>query len=308
MEPDKPVLIVNPRSGGGLDEKRWAQLVGPLTDGLGAFDVRFTEAVGDGRRLAREEAAGGRHLVVAFGGDGTISEVVDGLMAAGQHRSELGIIPRGTGGDFRRTLCLPEQIAEAARHLKQATARVIDVGRVSFLDHQGQPTTRSFINVASFGFSADVATRANRSGKRLGAKMAFLGATFGSLVSYDNIEVQIRVDGGPQQRRTLLLGAVGNGCYFGGGMKICPTSSLDDGLLDLVVVGDFTKLEVATKIGHLYAGTHLTLKKVSAVQGRQIEVVPVEGSGEIPIELDGETPGRLPATFEVRPQSLRLRF
>lgn len=308
VEPEKPVLIVNPRSGGGLDEKRWAQLVGPLTDGLGAFDVRFTESVGDGRRLAREEAAGGRSLVVAFGGDGTISEVVDGLMAAGQHRTELGIIPRGTGGDFRRTLALPESVAEAARHVRDTAAQVIDVGRASFVGLDGQPATRSFVNVASFGFSADVATRANRSGKRLGAKAAFLGATFGSLVGYDNIEVLIRVDGGEPQRRTVLLGAVGNGCYFGGGMKICPHGRLDDGLLDLVVVGDFTKLEVVTKISHLYAGTHLSLKKVSALQARRVEVTPVEGSGEIPIELDGETPGRLPATFEVLPKALRLRF
>jgi YegS/Rv2252/BmrU family lipid kinase len=308
LEPEKPVLIVNPRSGGGLDEKRWAQLVGPLTDGLGPFDVRFTSAVGDGRRLAEEEARGGRRLVVAFGGDGTISEVVDGLMAAGQHRCELGIIPRGTGGDFRRTVAIPEQLAEAAKHLRQASAHTIDVGQASFTGHDGQPVRRSFVNVASFGFSADVATRANRSGKRLGAKAAFLGATFGSLVSYNNIEVYIRVDDGERQRRTLLLGAVGNGCYFGGGMKICPTSSLDDGLLDLVVVGDFTKLDVVTKIGHLYSGTHLTLEKVTSVQGRKIEVTPVEGSGEIPIELDGETPGRLPATFEVREKVLRLRF
>jgi diacylglycerol kinase (ATP) len=308
VEPEKPVLIVNPRSGGGLDEKRWAQLVGPLTDGLGAFDVRFTEAVGDGRRLAREEAEHGRRLVVAFGGDGTISEVVDGLMAAGQHRSELGIIPRGTGGDFRRTLGLPEQIEDAARHLTAATAKVIDVGRASFIGNDGQPVSRSFINVASFGFSADVATRANRSGKKLGAKAAFLGATLTTLVRYDNIEVQIRVDDGAPQRRTLLLGAVGNGCYFGGGMKVCPTSTLDDGLLDLVVVGDFTKIEVVTQIGHLYSGTHLTLKKVSAVQGRKISVTPVDESADIPIELDGETPGRLPATFEIRPQALRLRF
>ena len=148
-----------------------------------------------------------------------------------------------------------------------------------------------------------MATRANRSSQAAGRQDGLPGRDARHRWSrYDNIEVQIRVDGGPPQRRTLLLGAMGNGCYFGGGMKICPNSSLDDGLLDLVVVGDFTKLEVAAKIGHLYAGTHLPLKQVSAVQGRQVEVMPVEGSGEIPIELDGETPGRLPATFEVLPQ------
>jgi YegS/Rv2252/BmrU family lipid kinase len=308
VEPEKPVLIVNPRSGGGLDEKHWARLVGPLTEGLGPFDVRFTESVGDGRRLAQEAAAAGRTLVVAFGGDGTISEVVDGLIAAGSQRCEMGIIPRGTGGDFRRTLSLPEHLLEAAKHIRQATAHVVDAGRATFIGHDGQRRTRSFINVGSFGFSADVATRANRSGKKLGAKAAFLGATVGSLIGYDNVEVLIRVDGGEPQRRTVLLGAIGNGCYFGGGMKICPQASLDDGLLDLVVVGDFGRVELMTKISHIYAGTHLTLKKVQAVQARTVEVTPVEGSREIAIELDGETPGRLPATFEIVPRALRLRF
>jgi diacylglycerol kinase (ATP) len=304
---DKAVIIVNPRSGGGLSEKRWTALLGPLTDGLGPFDVRFTERVGDGSRLAREEATAGRRLVVAFGGDGTISEVVDGLVSAGG-ATELGIIPRGTGGDFRRSLGLPEELAAAARHVRSAPAHLIDVGRASFATADGSRQQRCFVNVASFGFSADVAGRANRSSKQLGAKVAFLGATVRALVSYDNVEVMISVDGAPPQRRTVLLGAVGNGSFFGGGMKICPTSTLDDGLLDLVVVGDFGRLEVLAKINHLYAGTHLSLKQVSAVQARRVEVAPVDGAADIPLELDGESPGRLPATFEILPKALRLRF
>ena len=113
---------------------------------------------------------------MAFGGDGTISEVVDGLVAAGQHHGELGIIPRGTGGDFRRGLGLPEQIWPGGPPpAKARRPSVIDVGRVGFVGHDGSPATRSFVNVASFGFSADVATRANRSSKRLGAKAVVPG-------------------------------------------------------------------------------------------------------------------------------------
>jgi diacylglycerol kinase (ATP) len=307
VPPSKPVVIVNPRSGGGLSEKRWASLLGPLTDGIGPFDVRFTESVGHGRQLAREEATAGRRLVVAFGGDGTISEVVDGLVSVGA-ATELGIIPRGTGGDFRRTLGLPKQILAAAQHLNGARAQLIDVGRASFAGPDGSQQQRCFVNVASFGFSADVAGRANRSGKQLGAKTAFLGAVVRTIVSYDNVEVNIRVDGGEPQRRTVVLGAVGNGCYFGGGMKICPEGCLDDGLLDLVVVGDFGRMELLVKIKHVYGGTHLSLKQVSSARARKVEITPVDGSPDIPIELDGESPGRLPATFEVLPKALRLRF
>jgi diacylglycerol kinase (ATP) len=304
---DKPVVIVNPKSGGGISERRWASLVGSLTEGLGPFDTRFTESVGDGRRLAREEAAAGRHLVVAFGGDGTISEVVNGVLDA-HAACEVGVIPRGTGGDFRRTLKLPGNIAEAAKHLKTATAHAIDAGRVTFVTETGERATRHFVNIASFGFSADTARRANTGSKILGAKASFLGATLGSLFGYDNVEVTIRIDDGEPRRQTVLLGAIGNGCFFGGGMKICPTGCLDDGLFDLVVIGDVTRGYVVRKISMLYAGTHLSLAPVSSVRARRISVEPVPGSPPIPIELDGETPGFLPATFEVVPRALTLRF
>jgi YegS/Rv2252/BmrU family lipid kinase len=307
-DPGRPVVIVNPKSGGGLTDRRWASLVGPLTEGLGPFDHRFTEAVGDGRRLAREAAAAGRALVVAFGGDGTISEVSDGILAAGGTATALGIIPRGTGGDFRRCLDLPQAVGEAARHLRAAPAHRIDVGRASFTTAAGERASQHFVNVASFGFSAATARKANVSSKWLGGKLAFFGATMSTLASYENVEVIIRIDGGEPQRRTVLLAAIGNGSFFGGGMKICPDSTLDDGLLDLVVIGDYTRFEVVRKIGRVYSGKHLSLEQVSSAKARTIEVTPVEGSPPIPIELDGETPGYLPATFEVRPRVLTLRF
>jgi diacylglycerol kinase (ATP) len=308
MDPSLPVVIVNPRSGGGLSTGQWAKLVGPLTEGLGSFDTRFTEAAGDGRRLAGEEARRGRKLVVALGGDGTISEVADGILEAG-NGTALGIIPRGTGGDFCRFLEVPREIREAGRRIREGTERTLDAGRVTFAAHGGATERRHFVNVASFGFSSDVALRANQSTKRLGAKMAFLGATVRSLVSYENAEVFISVDGQPRQRLTILLGAVGNGRFFGGGMKICPDAGLDDGQLDLVTVGDLGRLEVLTKINRLYQGTHVTtMPEVQSARGHTIEVVPVDRAATIPLEIDGETPGHLPALFEIRPGALKLRL
>jgi diacylglycerol kinase (ATP) len=304
----KPVMIVNPRSGGRLSDKSWAALVGPLTDGLGPFDVRFTEAAGHARVLAQEEATAGRELIVAFGGDGTISEVANGILMAGAP-AHLGIIPRGTGGDFRRSVDLPHDLAEAASHVRKSSPRVIDVGRARFVGHDGdQQLTRHFVNVASFGFSADVATRANASSKRFGGKLSFLGATVRTLMAFANPEVMVSVDGGEPRRRTVLLGAIGNGRYFGGGMHISPESCLDDGLLDLVIVSEISVLGIATKINRLYEGTHLAMKEVATTRARRVEIAPVDPAAQIPIELDGETPGRLPATFEVLPAALSLRF
>jgi diacylglycerol kinase (ATP) len=198
-------------------------------------------------------------------------------------------------------------MAAAARHLRDSSARAMDAGRVRFRGHDGAEAVQHFVNVASFGFSSAVATRANASSKRLGGRLAFFAATVRTLVSYDNTDVWLTMDGAPRQRRRVLLAALGNGRYFGGGMKICPDAGLDDGQLDLVMVGDFTRADVLKKINRLYGGTHIDLDDVESARVRHLVVEPVDPDNRIPIELDGETPGTLPATFEVLPGALRLR-
>jgi YegS/Rv2252/BmrU family lipid kinase len=301
-----PVVIVNPRSGGGLSQRRWAALLGPLTDGLGPVDVRFTEGKGDGRRIAREEATAGRGLIVAMGGDGTISEVADGILDAGG-KSELGIIPRGTGGDFRRSLNLDDDLGQAARRIRDTPARLIDAGRVSFVADDGSQAERHFVNIVSFGFSSDVARQANASSKRLGGRVAFLSATVRSLVSYDHVNVVLSVDDQPEQRMSVLLAAVGNGRFFGGGMRICPEALLDDGLFDLVIVGNLGRVGVMANIHRIYSGHHLTMKEVQGTRLRRLRVAPADREAKIPLEVDGETPGHLPASFELLPGALRVR-
>jgi diacylglycerol kinase (ATP) len=309
LDPLRPLVIVNPRSGGGLSEARWARLVEGLTDGMGPFDSVFTTAPRDASAIARREAEAGRRLIVAFGGDGTISETANGILEAGAGGvTDLGVIPRGTGGDFRRSLELPEDLAHAARRVREGNVRVIDAGRVRYVTHDGTEATHHFVNVASFGFSSAVASRANASSKLLGGKAAFLAATVRSLLSYDNTDVWLAFDDGPRERRRVLMTAVGNGRFFGGGMKICPRAQLDSGALDVVVVGDFSRMEVLTKVGRLFDGSHLELESVTAATARKLFAAPVEADALVPIELDGETPGRLPATFEVVPAALRVRL
>jgi YegS/Rv2252/BmrU family lipid kinase len=309
LDPTRPLVIVNPRSGRGLNESKWARVRGALVDGLGELDSAFTGAVRDAAAIARREAESGRRLIVALGGDGTISEVANGILEAGAGgRTELGIIPRGTGGDFRRTLELPHDITEAARRIREGEARPLDAGRVHFRGHAGQSMTHHFVNVASFGFSSTVATRANASSKRFGGRIAFLGATLRALVSYDNTDVWLTIGDRPRERRRVLMAAVGNGRFFGGGMKICPEARLDDGALDLITVGDFSKGEVLTNIGRLYEGTHLELEAVENARVTRVAVEAVEADARIPIELDGETPGYLPAVFEIVPAALRVRL
>ncbi len=308
MDSGRPLVIVNPRSGGGLSDLHWARIRSALADGLGELDSAFTIAPRDATEIARREAGAGRRLILALGGDGTISEVADGVLAAGAGGStEIGLIPRGTGGDFRRTLELPEEIGAAARHIRETPARVVDAGRVRYRIAGGGEGERHFVNVASFGFSSAVARRANASSKRLGGKMAFLGATLKELFVHDHMDVWISIDGKERRQRRVMMAAVGNGRFFGGGMKICPDAQLDDGTLDLVAVGDLTRMQVVANIGRLFSGTHLALEQVTHARVTRVHVEPVEADADIPVELDGETPGQLPATFEILPGALRIR-
>jgi diacylglycerol kinase (ATP) len=308
LDPSRPLVIVNPRSGSGLSEAGWARLRGALTEGLGELDTAFTTGHRHAGEIAQREAEGGRRLIVALGGDGTISDVAHGILTAGAgERTELGIVPRGTGGDFRRSLDLPTEVTAAARRIREGQARTLDAGRVRYRAHDGTDETRHFVNVASFGFSSAVATRANASSKRLGGRIAFFAATVRVLASYDNQDIWLTIDGAPRQRRRILLAAVGNGRFFGGGMKICPQAQLDDGALDLVTVGDFSRGDVLSNIGRLYRGTHLDLELVASTRVARLIAEPVESDARIPLELDGETPGYLPAAFEILPGALRVR-
>jgi diacylglycerol kinase (ATP) len=306
-----PLVIVNPKAGRGMSRKQWARLAGAVSAGLGEMEVCFTDARGHATQIAREAAMAHRGLVVAFGGDGTISEVTAGLLDAremGAKDTEMGIIPRGTGGDFRRTLDLPTDVTQAAARIRDRPANLIDAGRVRFTTANRDISARYFINLASFGFSSAVAARTNASSKTLGTKFAFLGATVRTLASYQNAEVTLELDGAPPIRRTLMLAAVGNGRFFGGGMKICPDAKLDSGQLSLVTVGDLGKMKVLASLPRLYAGTHLSIEDVHATTVRSLRASPIEPDQIIPIELDGETPGHLPATFEVVPRAIPVRF
>jgi diacylglycerol kinase (ATP) len=137
--------------------------------------------------------------------------------------------------------------------------------------------------------------------------MAVLGATLKELMTHDHHDVWLAIDGQERRQLRVMMAAVGNGRFFGGGMKICPNAALDDGALDLVAVGDMTRGQVIANIGRLFAGTHLALEWVTHARVTRLHAAPVDGDANIPIELDGETPGYLPATFEVLPGALRIR-
>ena len=233
---------------------------------------------------------------MAVGGDGTVNEVVQGL--AGREAVELAVIPRGTGWDFVRTYGIPRKLDDAIAVARKGRARQIDLGQATFRGGQSY-----FANVASAGMSGAIAKRANETSKALGGKLSYAWATFAVFARWRNDDVRVSVDGERREARMHDV-VVANGRYFGGGMMICPEAEPDDGLFDVLLIGDLTKRDLLLPLPKTYRGRHLPHPKAEVLRGAVVEI---DAPQPLPVELDGEQPGATPVRFEVVPRALRLR-
>jgi YegS/Rv2252/BmrU family lipid kinase len=311
-----PLVIVNPASAGGATGSAWPRMASDLRTHFGAFNCAFTERAGDARLIAERETARGRSLIIACGGDGTISEVANGILESGAD-AELGVLPSGTGGDFRRTLRIPARAADAARALGSGRTVRVDVGRVEFQARAGAPARRYFLNVASCGMGGEVIRRVeeNSSGwltsasRRIagGGQLSYALASLQTTVSFHKPALRIQLDDRPEFRLVVANLCIANARYFGGGMKIAPDAKLNDGLLDVIAVGDLGTLEILTNVYKLYLGTHLGMQKVRHALARTIRASAIDADDQVLVEIDGELLGTLPATFEILPRRLRVR-
>jgi YegS/Rv2252/BmrU family lipid kinase len=303
----KPHLIVNPASASGRTGRAFERLAPLVREAVGDFDCSFTRRRGDGSVLAREAARAGANLVVAVGGDGTASEVIDGLLDRGGRRPpspRFGLIPHGTGGDFRRSIGCPADSLQAARALRGEAERTIDLGRIDFVGHDGSAQVRHFANVASAGISGRVVQQVERMGKALGGRATFLLGAARSLVGWRDQPVRWRTDGGPWHEEALTAMAVCNGRFFGGGMLVAPDARIDDGLFDVTLWQGIGLADFLLRRRMLYDGTHVRLANTRTFKARVVEAEPL-GTATVLLDVDGEQPGRLPARFTIVPGALR---
>ncbi|MGN6378704.1 MAG: diacylglycerol/lipid kinase family protein [Gaiellales bacterium] len=300
------VMVVNPASANGRTAQRWPDIARLATDAGLKPEVRLTEAPGHATELTRRALKEGAQVILSVGGDGTVSEVVNGFFD-GDHavapQAELAVVCRGSGCDFIRTYGIPKNVERAVAVAAGGRVRTIDVGVVEFTGHDGQPGTRRFANIASAGLTGMVAAAANRSQKPLGATAAFAWATVSTFVGYRNSRFRIRIDDRELDRVCNNV-IVANGRFFAGGMRILPMAEPDDGLLDVLVWGDVSKADLARTLHRLYRGTHINHPKADISRARRVEV---RTDVTLPIEADGEVPGTTPAAFGVQAGALRLR-
>lgn len=307
-------VVVNPRSGNGRTGREWKSIERTLSTVYPAMSVSFTRKQGEATALVRYALREGHQEIVAVGGDGTINEAVNGMFDASgatpQH-SVFAFITSGTGGDFRKTFGVETGIDASIERLKRASVRAIDVGRVSCLTRSGEPTSRYFINIASFGLSGVIVDSVNRAriAKLFGGSFAFAFHSALTMLRYRNRAVRIMVDGIEDEIATISTVAIANGQYFGGGMRVAPGAVVDDGLFDVVIMGGAPRGQSFGDLKLLYTGEHILKSYVRVLRGRHVVVAPVaETRGQaVLIETDGEAAGRLPATFEILPRALNLR-
>ena len=301
-QPLHTVFLVNPASANGSTGRRWPELARRAAAAGLEGATLFSERQGHLAELAREAALDGAELLVVVGGDGSVNEVVNGLAGLGR-QPEVAVVPRGTGWDFSRTFGIPRKIDDAVQIALQGDVRTIDLGRVSYRAWDGSDATASFANVASAGMSGAIAKRANETTKALGGKASYLWATFAVFSGWAATEIEVAVDG---ERRSgpMFDVVVANGRFFGGGLEICPDAEPDDGLFDVLTIGDVTKRDLVMTMPKMYRGTHLPHPKAELLRGSSVTVT---SETPLPIELDGEQPGTTLVTFEVAAGALRLR-
>ncbi len=297
----KAVFLVNPASAGGSTGRRWPELA-RRASALGlAGDALFSEHPEHLRELAQRAAGDGAELIVAVGGDGTVNEVAAGIAGAGG--AELAVIPRGTGVDFVRTYGIPTKLEGAVEVALHGRTREIDAGRVGYRAWSGEPAESWFFNAAGVGMSGAVAKRTNESSKALGGKLSYLWSTLAVFARWQNTQVRVTVDRETRSGRMHEV-VVANGRYLGGGMMICPEAMPDDGVFDVLLIGDITKADLVQTLPKIYRGTHLPHPKAELIRGA---AVAVDSDEPLPVQLDGEQPGTTPVRFELVPRALRLR-
>jgi diacylglycerol kinase (ATP) len=296
------VFVVNPASGNGAAGKTWARTRElAAAKGLDG-DALVTEGPDHAVELARRAATSGAGLVVVVGGDGTVNEVVNGLVTAGNHDVELAVVPRGTGDDFARTFGIPTDIERALAVAANGQTRPVDVGRATYAAGEGT-AERYFANFAGAGISGAIARRGARTSRRLGAKAAYMWATATVFVRWSSVPMRIELDG-EMREGPMFEVVISNGMYAAGGMKIAPDARPDDGHFDAVLIGDISKADFVTTFPKIYRGTHTSHPKVDIVRASTITV---DTSQPLPVVLDGEQPGKTPARFELVPRALKLR-
>jgi len=290
----RAIVLINPIAARGHGHRAWPLVREGLTASGLAFDEVTTDSPEEGRDIARRAGDDGYSTVVAVGGDGTTHWAINGLMhSRADPAPALAIIPEGTANDFPRCLGIPLDPYAAARTLVTGIRRRVDVGQVN---------DRYFATISGVGFDAEVARLVNRWPRWIRGMTVYVAGILQTLITYQPVETTMTLDGQAQTLRLLLL-AVANTNWYGGGLYMAPHASVDDGQLAVVYATDLTKLETLAVLPKVFSGRHLGHPKVFHTTAREIRV---DSDTPLAIHADGELVGTVPAVFRIVPRAIEV--
>lgn len=288
----KIMFIINPVAGKGSAIKIWRDIKRLIDDAGLDYAYKFTTGPRDATLIAKTAAAEKNDIVAVLGGDGTLQEAVNGLVGS---ETCLAVLPGGTGNDFAKTLKISKDIGKMIETLIKPVKKKIDVLKCN---------DQYLINMAGIGLDAQVA--ANVNGKRcLKGELAYLSAILQTLASYRAADVEIIVDGVKKRERITLI-AVGNGQFVGGGIHMLPEAKIDDGLLDICVIRETTKLEALLTLPKVYAGRHISHPKCRFLKAHEVIINVIQESPKVFSQIDGQVFCEQSLYISVIPQAINI--
>ena len=295
-------LIYNPAANSGKAGRLWERVKDLLEKYRIEYKIAFTKRPGHAIELSKKAFEEGYREIVAFGGDGTVNEVVNGLFLGGFNLGEVtfGWIPFGSGKDWARTTGVPLGIEEAIKTLKEGKVFVQDLGITEYETSSREIKKRAFVNVAGLFFDGFVTYRTNLLRRK--NRVSYFSRIFSSIIKYKPPAARIQIDGRVWKKKIFSMN-VGICKYNGGGMNQLPHAVPDDGLLTVTVINDIGKLRILANLYRVFNGT---LLEHPGVEGYQAKRVVVEFQKSEPVELDGESFWTKKVTFSIVPKALKV--
>jgi YegS/Rv2252/BmrU family lipid kinase len=302
----KIAAVVNPYSGNGRAARHWPEIARLIEDMVGDFTFLRTERPGHATELVRQALRDGCERIISVGGDGTHHEVINGFFDGFlpiNPRAAMAIMPLGTGSDLARTLRMPKGRA-AIPHLVGDRVVAADLGRVTFTMPGGAGQSfLYFINTCHVGMGGAVVERVNRTTKKYGGLFSYLWGTLATLATYEPPFLEIEIDG-YQLDQVCRDVIVAKGQYDGGGMHVAPNAQIDDGVFDVYVIGNTSRMFCLTHLPAIYKGRLGDYP--DQVKYFPASRITIRSDTTVLINLDGEQPGQLPAAIEIMPKALNI--
>jgi diacylglycerol kinase (ATP) len=304
---NKIYIIFNPIAGAGKSAATIDPLKRYLKNIRGVnYEIVKTHSRGHAIKIAREIERNKSNIIVVVGGDGTINEVVNGLLQERNSSSEpviFGVVNTGSGAGFAQSLGLPDDIETQLNIIIGGKYTNLDAGVVTYTNNEGQLQDRFFISECQIGFGGHIVSRVGMKLKRFGGKLAFGISSVAEIFKYKASYMNISIDNKSLEYKNLMGVVVANGRYCGGGMQLTPTARLNDGFLDILDIPEMNIFKRLFAFSKIYSGDHI---KIPLFQLRQAHKIKIDSEVPVWIESDGELLGKTPCSIQILPSAIRV--